>query len=470
MSRKFPIFFGLLAAAMSATVLAPLGFAEDSPKSNAEQVVKRFRETDEMFANPGQGWMTMQRMPYGEGRFPYSVAYFRLNWDELEPAEGQYDWRLIDESLQAWGKRGVRIAFRIMTANAHSKGYYCSPKWLFDAGCRSFDYLEGGADPTSGGSRIKRVEPDYGDPLYLEKHGRFIKALAQRYDGNPGIEFIDIGSYGIWGEWHTTHPQPWPVRKQIIDMYLDGFRKTQLASMSDDEEALAYALAHGTGFRRDGVGSPWHEANWIGSKKYAAVTGFAEQWKKAPVVFEWFGDYKYLQQRGWSFDRALDFMKANHVTLINDNVGRVPSEQMPKLEQLARLAGYRFVLREVSHPSGAVAGKTLAVKMKWSNVGVGKLYRRYPLALYLLDTKGTVVCRHIQPDSDPTQWLPGDTSMTGLLPIPDSVGPGRYTLAVALVDAATKQPAVGLAIDAPHRNRVYQLTEIAVGRRGGAAH
>lgn len=292
MRTSLPIVFRLVVVAVVATVPAALGFAENL------QVVKRFRETDEMFVNPGQGWMTMQRMPHGDGRFPYSVAYFRLNWDELEPAEGQYDWRLIDESLQAWGKRGVRIAFRIMTANAHSKGYYCSPKWLFDLGCRSFDYLEGGADPTSGGSRINRVEPDYGDPLYLEKHGRFIKALAQRYDGNPEIEFIDIGSYGIWGEWHTTHPQPWPVRKRIIDMYLDGFCKTRLASMSDDEEALAYALAHGTGFRRDGVGSPWHEANWIGSKKYAAVTGFAEQWKKAPVVFEWYGDYKYLQQRG----------------------------------------------------------------------------------------------------------------------------------------------------------------------------
>ncbi len=462
MSRNFPIFFGLLAAAMSAAVLASLAFAEDSPKSNAQQVVKRFRETDEMFANPGQGWMTMQRMPYGNGRFPYSVAYFRLNWDELEPAEGQYDWRLIDESLQAWGKREVRIAFRIMTANAHSKGYYCSPKWLFDGGCRSFDYVEGGADPTSGGSRIRRVEPDYGDPLYLEKHGRFINALAQRYDGNPGIEFIDIGSYGIWGEWHTQHSQPWPVRKQIIDMYLNAFRKTRLASMSDDEEALAYALAHGTGFRRDGVGSPWHEANWIGSKKYAAVTGFAEQWKKAVVVFEWFGDYKYLQQRGWSFDRALDFMKASHVTLINDNVGRVPSEQMPKLEQLARLAGYRFVLREVSHPSGAVAGKTLTVKMKWSNVGVGKLYRRYPLVLYLLDAKGVVACHQIQTDVNPTLWLPGDVGATGSLHIPATVRAGRYTLGIAFVDPATEKPALHLAIDAPCANRLYRLTEVSV--------
>ena len=87
-------------------------------------------------------------------------------------------------------------------------------------------------------------------------------------------------------------------------MYLNGFRKTRLVSMSDDAEALGYALAHGTGFRRDGVGSPWHETNWIGSRKYAAVTGFADHWKQAPVVFEWYGNYDYLKQRGWSFDRA----------------------------------------------------------------------------------------------------------------------------------------------------------------------
>ena len=102
--------------------------------ATAAEVVKTFRETDETFANPGQGWMTMRRLPDGPGRFPYSVAYFRLNWEELEPIEGQYNWRLIDEAIAAWVKREARIAFRIMTTNAHSRGYYCSPKWLFDAG------------------------------------------------------------------------------------------------------------------------------------------------------------------------------------------------------------------------------------------------------------------------------------------------------------------------------------------------
>jgi hypothetical protein len=91
------------------------------PNATGADVVKTFQETEESFANPGQGWMTMRRLPNGPGRFPYSVAYFRLNWEDLEPTEGQYNWRLIDEPIEAWARRDVRIAFRIMTTNAHSK-------------------------------------------------------------------------------------------------------------------------------------------------------------------------------------------------------------------------------------------------------------------------------------------------------------------------------------------------------------
>ena len=157
-------------------------------------------------------------------------------------------------------------------------------------------------------------------------------------------------------------------------------------------------------------------------------------------------------------------MKANHVTFINDNVGRVPSEQMPKLQRLARLAGYRFVLREVSHLDHVAPDKTLTVNMKWSNVGVGKLYRRYSLVLYLLDAKGAVACHQMQTDVNPTLWLPGDVGVTGSLHIPATVRAGRYMLGIAFVDPTTEKPALHLAIDAPCADRLYRLTEISVQR------
>jgi len=434
----------------------------DRPSSDQKMVTVRFTQTDDLFANPGKGWMTSQRLPRRTPRLPCSVAYFRLNWGDIEPVEGKPKWELIDESIEAWQKQDVRIAFRIMTANAHTSGYYCSPKWLFDAGCRSYEYTRGGPDTMAGGKRILRIEPDYGDPVFLKKHGNFITALADRYDGHPRIEFLDIGSYGIWGEWHTPNGKPWAIRRQIIDMYLEGFRKTPVLQMSDDAEALAYSIAHGAGFRRDGVGSPWHEKTWIGSAKYADVAGFADCWKHAPVVFEWFGPYDFLKRRGWSFDSAVQFILANHATYINDNLGQVPDDARPKLHELARRSGYRFVLREISHVASVSPGERLAIRMKWSNVGVGKLYRKHQLVLYLLNSEGKIASSHAHADVDPTNWLPGTHDVTGRIEIPPSLPDGTYRLGVALVDPHTRKPAIQLAIDAAHDNRIHQVSRVTV--------
>jgi len=424
----------------------------------AEPVSVRFNETQTVFQNPGQGWMC------GPGsrttRFPCSVVYIRFQWMEAEPEEGHFNWDVLDKPIAAARARGASIAFRVMTTSAHSRGYYCSPKWLFDAGCKSFDYEVGGDDPTSGGIRIKRIEPDYADPIYLAKHANFIRELGKRYDGNPNVEFLDIGSYGVWGEWHTKHPVAWEVRRQIIDMYLDAFKRTPLAMMSDDAQAMAYALPKGAGYRRDGVGSPSHEQTWIGSKKYKDVPGFADAWQRSPAIFEWYGDYAYMQRRQWSFDNAVKFMLNNHVTLINDNVGKLPDAQMEQLVDLARKSGYRFVLREASHASEVRPGGSLQLKMRWSNVGVSKMYRAFPLEVYLLDASGKTVAT-LHAAADARKWLPGDHDVVEKLEIPRGVKKGDYTLALALVDGAGK-PAVALAIDAKETDRVYRISTLKI--------
>ncbi|MEK7676489.1 MAG: DUF4832 domain-containing protein [Verrucomicrobiota bacterium] len=429
--------------------------------AEGDLVRTQFREVDTLFANPGQGWMSQQRSPKTEPRFPCSVVYIRFNWADAEPEPGRFNWSLIDDVIAAWKPRGATVSLRVMTCNAHSAGYYASPKWLFDAGCKGFEYLRGGDDPTSGGQRIPRIEPDYADPVYLARHGAFLEALGRRYDGHPDVEFLDIGSYGIWGEWHTPHPAPVAVRQQIVDLYLRAFRQTPLVFMSDDAEVLNYALAHGTGFRRDGVGSPWHEQNWIGSKKYAGVQGMAETWQRAPLVFEWFGDYDYLKSRGWSFDAAIDFMLNNHVTLINDNVGRVPPEAMPSLEKLARLAGYRFVLRELTHEKTVKRGAALDLKMKWANVGVGKLYHSFVLRFFLLDGEGQPAFA-ADAKADLRDWLPGEHGLTESLPVPATLKAGEYTLALALVDPSDRRRPLRLAMDAPEKEGRYAVSRVKI--------
>jgi Beta-galactosidase len=96
---------------------APVGAA--AGESNIVRV--QFREVDTLFANPGQGWMSQQRSPRGEPRFPCSVLYIRFNWADAEPEEGNFNWKLIDDVIAAWKPRGAAVALRVMTCNAQRR-------------------------------------------------------------------------------------------------------------------------------------------------------------------------------------------------------------------------------------------------------------------------------------------------------------------------------------------------------------
>jgi hypothetical protein len=179
------------------------------------------------------------------------------------------------------------------------------------------------------------------------------------------------------------------------------------------------------------------------------------------VVFEWFGDYAYLQSRQWSFDGAVDFMLNNHVTLINDNIGGVPSEVMPQLEKLARLAGARFVLRELAHEKTVKRGAPLNLQMKWANVGVGKLHHPYALRLYLLGGAAKPVLS-ADAKADPRDWLPGEHSVTESIPIPTALDPGDYAVALALIEPKVQHRPWRLAIAAPENEGRYEISNVKV--------
>jgi len=89
-----------------------------------------------------------------------------------------------------------------------------------------------------------------------------------------------------------------------------------------------------------------------------------------------------------------------------------------ELEKLARLAGYRFVLREITHDKSVSHPGTLNMKMKWANVGVAKLYRPFNLQISLRNSAGETATTTTVADADPRAWLPGERDITASVPIP----------------------------------------------------
>jgi hypothetical protein len=134
---------------------------------------------------------------------------------------------------------------------------------------------------------------------------------------------------------------------------------------------------------------------------------------------------------------------------------------MPQLEKLARLAGARFVLRELGHERTVPSGQPLNLQMKWANVGVGKLHYPYALRFCLLDETTKLVLT-TDGRTDPRGWLPGDYSVTESILIPAALERGEYVLTLALVDPAAQRRPWRLAIAAPENEGRYEISKVKV--------
>lgn len=128
---------------------------------------------------------------------------------------------------------------------------------------------------------------------------------------------------------------------------------------------------------RDGVGSPWHETNWIGSKKCSQVQGFADQWKQSPVVAErmtlWSYRAKVRQKAYGGFSSPMLGLVSRH---------RVPREDRTRWPGCG--GGWRSVWGRVRPILGPCFGPLRrALEPGWTRLprsvsGIGNRLRLWP--------------------------------------------------------------------------------------------
>ena len=405
-----------------------------------------FTEDTGVIRNPGQGW-TASTWSFGRADPLVNIGalYARFAWGDLEPEDGVYDWTKLDALLDMASSQGIPASFRIMCVSApHSRTGWTSPKWVFDKGAKDEPFV---TPVDIGGRKVEVVQhaPVFDDPVFMEEHRRFLEALAARYDGDPRLAGLDIGSYGNWGEWHCfglppntnqyfeataklpfVPPKVYPaeIRRQYADWYLEYFRKAPLVFMTDDWETFRHALGDGkvlrVGMRRDGVGSPHHFDHWIGTSPYDAVPRMADVWRDRPVWFEFFcpvGDFK---TKGWSVERSVEWMLTNHVTVVNTtpfspwDIGDNP-EMFALLRKIDLYAGARLVPRDAE--VRRMGRRTVAVRLVGENIGVARIHLPYVLQIVVAGSDGHERFVH-DASADPGTWLPGPFAVEERFTVP----------------------------------------------------
>jgi hypothetical protein len=401
--------------------LLPLGaMADEIPISEFQA-----HDTGSALVNPGMGW-TMHyysNIPSNYGSrlepsdtlddFPgLSTVYLRLPWAYLEPKEGEFNWAILDTPAQRWIAKGKRIAIRITCSENWM--LHATPEWVKTAGAKGTHYQLGKGRVAAGGP----WDPFFDDPVFLEKLGRLLAALAARYDGNPNVEFIDIGTYGLWGEGHThmsSRQDNIELQKLHIDLHLKHFKNTLLC-ISDDFAGhdkpgkrfpiTDYAFSKGVTIRDDSIAvqpppNSWHHA------EMAQLF-----WPVLPVILEHDHIVNSRKRGAWDGGILLRAVEEYHASYMS--IHGFPRtylvENRETIHAINQRLGYRIMPVEVSWPATVsiataqhaflIAGdvsrhgdmdKVFVVKWSWANSGVAPCHRGGFPALTIKDEKNGIV-------------------------------------------------------------------------------
>lgn len=416
---------------------------------------------NDLLANPGMGWQTFHRFadedPALEG-LPSGVAYFRYYWDEIEPEEGKIAFEKLDAALARARQAGQTLAFRIMCAGTGDREMY-SPAWLRGNGCPGFEYRY-------GGKGRKYWVPDMDHEKFLAPHRRLIRELGKRYDGHPDLDHVDVGSVGLWAEWHmsgTGVEMPGDAtQRRLIDAWDAAFPATPKLILIGCDEGMDQAVQRGWGWRADclgdmgGFSKTWNHMDHM-YRQQLKETKAEDAWKKGPVAFETCWDMRKWVEEGWDVKYIFDYALALHASYVNNKSAPVPKGQRPEVERLLRRLGYRLVLKKIEYSDPVRPGGKVKIAMLWENAGAAPPYRNDLVALRLSNPDASLI---LHTGASIRGWQPGELLVEESVTVPASLAPGAYTLSLALLDPRNGEPRVKLAIAGLGGDGWYPLGKI----------
>ncbi len=359
--------------------------------------------------NPGMGW-TMHFYSnivknYGSRLEPSdsldwfegcSTIYLRLPWAFIEPEEGKFNWAIVDTPAQRWIRTGKKVAFRFTTSESWLE--YATPKWVETAGAKMVRY-KFGEGPVTGGPLC---DPVYDDPIFIKKLENFLAAAGKRYNGNPNIAFIDVGTFGTWGEGHTgfasrlTPSENARMAKIHIDLHLKYFPNTFLCISDDvigpqapgaDFPLMKYCVEKGVSLRDDSILVQPAPNSWF----HAELAG--KFWPTLPVILEHEHYRSSLLRKAWNDELLLRSVEEYHASYMSIHwfPEELWKERADIVKKINRRLGYRIQLIELSWPKKVVIGKDFKVTSQWRNAGVAPVYQGGFMTLTLKDDKGGLV-------------------------------------------------------------------------------
>ena len=403
------------------------------PSADTTKITYTLKRFDGPLSNPHKGftvptggaWTFVPEFEYG----PYGSLNNRAwdlvsygsgyqQWNKLNPEKGVYDWTELEKLLNALAEHNMGYALRVLPYTPSfiksdfppQEEYDWTPPFVYEMGAKKIQI-------DLRGTEYHAYAPVWDDSIYIWAAKEFAKALAEKYDGDPRIEYIDIRTFGEWGEWHTSHilGSEMPADSVLIDMldyYASLFKKTQLVLPSNGfGDVYTHALDLGITKRDDGfIGIPGRPDTLL--RAYNA---------NLPTIAENIAGYRMMLtyddlipggSQKWTAERWVNAITTAHLTYYvldqdNDCGYYFYKDNKALADSMSKVIGYNFTVTQAELTTvaggaettgkfadtvaGNVVTNTLNITVK--NTGVAPCFFDVYMVAEFVDSTGAAIAQ-----------------------------------------------------------------------------
>ena len=327
-------------------------------------------------------------------------------WNKLNPAKGVYDWSELEELLDALTEHNMGYALRVFPyspsfirdSNTPEENYDWTPKYVYEAGAKKITarYKDNNANA---------AVPVWDDSVYLYYAKEFATALAAKYDGDPRIEYIDVRSFGEWGEWHVSnldgsHMPSVEIQKDMLKHYASVFKKSLLVLPSDGYgDVYTYALSLGITKRDDClIGIPGTADSLVRAYE-ANMPTVAENCGSYAIML----DYTDIIPGGylkWTPERWVDAITTAHLTYYVMDQGfddcgyQFYNDNKALADSMTKVLGYNFTITGAELLTVAGAKDTVStLNITVKNTGVAPCFFDIYMVAEFVDGTGKALAQ-----------------------------------------------------------------------------
>ena len=441
-----------------------------------------------------------------------------MSWDELEIAQGIYNWSYINTIFNDAITKKQRVSLGIMTqrpgqsSGTNAGGAYMSyPLYLHNL---MQNDLENNRDYIAPAQNI--WIPNYNSNYYLSRFEALLQALAGHINNSSfqGVSYrdvlgyVDIRGYGSWGEWNmvyaASNPSDYPPGRRplasslirIVDAHKNAFPNNPLVALIGAFDGNRYPnimVPPEVGYHILTTQNNWGKIGWRmdsygwtdaylralleeNSVVYNGMrfdTAILNRYKYAPITGE--GPCGGTSNGGpYPFWHIPNQVRLYHTSMIgNGNFcgeNFVSQSGRDSMRMAWKLSGYRVIIETGSMTGNLQRNMPFSISLNWKNTGIAPVYENWYINFELQNETDNSIAWSGRSAHQLKWWLPqpNATPVTDNFILPDNIPGGNYRLVLKITDPTGYRQPLPLAMEGRRADGSYLLrSSIFISGTGG---